>query len=110
MSGLDLKEGSKVSLDVKTLGGIIFGLVTLAGVWFSLTAELAQLKIQVMRMEDDVTLNHEFRVKWPRGELGSLPDDAEQNLKIQYLQGDVQELKKELKELKLELHESISKK
>ena len=32
-------------------------------------------------MKDDVDLNHEFRVKWPRGEMGALPDDAKQDLK-----------------------------
>ena len=98
---LDLKESSKVNLDIKTLIGIVMGLLTLAGIWFSLTAELAQLKIQVMRMESDVELNHEFRVKWPRGELGALPDDAEQNLKLQYIQRDVDELKSIVKKLEL---------
>ena len=66
-----------------------------------LTAELAQLKIQVLRMESDVELNHEFRVKWPRGELGALPDDAEQNLKLEYIQRDVDELKAVVKQLEL---------
>jgi cell division protein FtsB len=98
---LDLKESSKVNLDIKTLVGIVMGLLTLAGIWFSLTAELAQLKIQVLRMESDVELNHEFRVKWPRGELGALPDDAEQNLKLEYIQRDVDELKAVVKQLEL---------
>ncbi len=98
---LDLKESSKVNLDIKTLIGIVMGLLTLAGIWFSLTAELAQLKIQVLRMESDVELNHEFRVKWPRGELGALPDDAEQNLKLEYIQRDVDELKAVVKQLEL---------
>ena len=98
---LDLKESSKVNLDIKTLVGIVMGLLTLAGIWFSLTAELAQLKIQVLRKESDVELNHEFRVKWPRGELGALPDDAEQNLKLEYIQRDVDELKAVVKQLEL---------
>ena len=105
MSEFKIKESSRVSMDVKTIAAVIFGLVSVAGVWFSLTAEIAQLQIKVMRMEDDVELNHEFRVKWPRGELGSLPDDAEQNLKILYLQSDIEELEKELKEVKIKLEE-----
>ncbi len=99
MAGLDLKEGAKVNLDIKTLVGIIFARRTVAGVWFSLKAELSQLQIDVFRMQDDVKLNHEFRVKWPRGEMGSLPDDAEQNLKIEYLQDEVSVLKETVKEL-----------
>lgn len=102
MPGLDLKEGAKVNLDMKSLIGIIIGILTVAGIWFSLKAELSQLQIDVFRMQDDVKLNHEFRVKWPRGEMGSLPDDAEQNLKIEYLQTDVEKLKEVVKQLELE--------
>ena len=102
MAGLDLKEGSKVNLDMKSLISIVIGIVSLAGIWFSLKGDLSQLQIDVMRMEDDVQLNHEFRVKWPRGEMGALPDDAEQNLKIHYLQKEVEKLSETVKELELE--------
>ena len=102
MAGLDLKEGSKVNLDMKSLISIIVGIVSLAGIWFSLKGDLSQLQIEVMRMQDDVELNHEFRVKWPRGEMGALPDDAEQNLKIEYLQKEVDELLETVKKLELE--------
>ena len=83
MPGLDLKDGAKVNLDIKTLVGIVLGILSVAGIWFSLKAELSQLQVDVLRMQDDVKMNHEFRVKWPRGEMGSLPADAEQNLKIE---------------------------
>jgi len=102
MAGLDLKEESKVNLNLKSLISIIVGIVSLAGIWFSLKGDLSQLQIDVMRMKDDVELNHEFRVKWPRGEMGSLPDDAEQNLKIHYLQKEVDKLSETVKELELE--------
>jgi hypothetical protein len=102
MPGLDLKEGAKVNLDIKSLIGIIIAILTVAGIWFSLKAELSQLQIDVFRMQDDVKLNHEFRVKWPRGEMGALPDDAEQNLKIEYLQSDVEKLEHVVKRLELE--------
>ena len=58
MAGLDLKEGSKVNLDMKSLISIIVGIVSLAGIWFSLKGDLSQLQIEVMRMQDDVELNH----------------------------------------------------
>jgi hypothetical protein len=31
-------------------------------------------------------MNSEFRIKWPRGELGALPDDAEQNMRLLFLE------------------------
>jgi len=97
-----LGEKSKVQLDIKALIGMVLGIVSIAGVWFSLTAEISQLQLDVIRMQDDVELNHEFRVKWPRGEMGALPDDAKQDLRIEYLQKEVDELRKTVKDLEIE--------
>ena len=102
MEDQNLSEKSKVQLDIKTIVGMVFGVVSLAGIWFTLTAEISQLQLDVIRMQDDVELNHEFRVKWPRGEMGALPDDAKQDLKIEYLQKEVEELRKVVKELEIE--------
>ena len=46
----------------------------------------------------DVEKNTEFRIKWPRGELGSLPADSEQFLLIEDLLKDVEDIQEELKE------------
>jgi len=64
---LDITEGSKINLDIKSLIGIVMGIVSLAGIWFTLTAEIDQLQLDVVRMQDAVKLNEEFRIKWPRG-------------------------------------------
>lgn len=96
-----LNEKSKVQLDIKALIGMVAGIISIAGVWFSLTAEISQLQLDVLRMKDDVELNHEFRVKWPRGEMGALPDDAKQDLKIEYLQKEVDVLRLKVRELEL---------
>ena len=96
-----LSEESKVQLDIKALIGMVLGIISIAGVWFSLTAEISQLQLDVIRMQDDVELNHEFRVKWPRGEMGALPDDAKQDLRIEYLQKEVEELRATVKELEI---------
>ena len=98
----ELTEKSKVSLDIKTVIGAVFGIVSIAGVWFTLTAEIAQLQLDVIRMQDAVALNEEFRIKWPRGEMGALPDDAKQDLRIMYLQEDVQALQEVVKKLEID--------
>ena len=102
MEEKNLSEKSKVQLDVKALIGMVVGIVSIAGVWFTLQGEIAQLQLDVVRMQDNVELNHEFRVKWPRGEMGALPDDAKQDLRIEYLQEEVKELKKTVKILEIE--------
>lgn len=97
-----LSENSQVKLDIKALIGMVIGIVSIAGVWFTLTAQIAQLQLDVVRMQDAVTLNEEFRIKWPRGEMGALPDDAKQDLKIQFLQDDVEQLKYVVKALEID--------
>ncbi len=81
----ELSENSKVSLDIKAVIGAVIGIVSIAGVWFTLTAEIAQLQLDVIRMQDAVELNEEFRIKWPRGLMGSLPADSEQFMLIEDL-------------------------
>jgi hypothetical protein len=98
----EISEKSKVSLDIKAVVGAVAGIISIAGVWFTLTAEIAQLQLDVIRMQDAVKLNEEFRVKWPRGEMGALPDDAKQDLKIIYLQDDVNQLKYIVKALEID--------
>ena len=56
-------------------------------------------------MTSEIDMNSEFRVKWPRGEMGALPDDAEQNIRITYLEKHVEELRKENKDLKQKVAE-----
>ena len=96
----ELSEKSKVSLDIKAMIGAVIGIISIASVWFTLTAEIAQLQLDVIRMQDAVALNEEFRIKWPRGEMGALPDDAKQDLRIEYLQKDVEKLQSIIEELK----------
>ena len=102
----ELSENTKFNINIKTIVGICVGLLSLAGVYFTLVAQIQQLEISLMRMESELDMNSEFRIKWPRGELGSLPDDAEQNLRLIYLEKyqskaviDLDELKLKVKEL-----------
>ena len=99
---VELSEKSKVSLDIKAVIGAVAGIISIASVWFTLTAEIAQLKLDIIRMQDAVELNEEFRIKWPRGEMGALPDDAKQDLKLSYLQDDVDQLKYIVKALEID--------
>ena len=95
-----LSEKSEVKLDIKTLIGIVIGIVTVAGIWFDLTAKIGSIETTLVRLEYNQTLNDEFRIKWPRGEMGALPDDAKQDLRIEYLQDDVKKLQELIEELK----------
>ena len=92
---LGLTEKSQVTLDIKSLIGILALLLAMAGIYFTLTGQISQLQLDVIRMQDSVEMNEEFRIMWPRGELGALPDDAVQDLNIEYIQKDLETIKKE---------------
>jgi hypothetical protein len=95
---LTFRENSQLTIDVKSLVGILAMMLAVAGVYFTLTGQINQLQLDVTRLQDSVSLNQEFRIKWPRGELGALPDDAVQDLNIKYLQGAVDKLQEEYDE------------
>ncbi len=108
MAKIDIDGDGKsdIQIDLKTLIAIAMGLFSIAGVYFTLLSEIKALEVSVMRMESEVKMNNEFRIKWPRGEMGALPDDAEQNLRLLYIEkntnkyfSDVDEMKLKLKEL-----------
>ena len=103
-----ITEDSQITIDIKSLVGILAVILSIAGVYFTLTSQISQLQLDVIRMQDAVEMNEEFRIKWPRGEMGALPDDAVQDLNIEYLQEDVKNLQEEFDE-HVDEHEDIDK-
>ena len=89
---MKINETSKVSTDLKSLISIIGGVAV--GVWayFGIIETQNQLKNNIELMEKDLTENTEFRIKWPRGQLGSLPADSEQFMLIEDLYKQVEKL------------------
>ena len=89
---MKINETSKVSTDLKSLISIIGGVAV--GVWayFGIIETQNQLKNNIELMQKDLTENTEFRIKWPRGQLGSLPADSEQFMLIEDLYKQVEKL------------------
>ena len=75
----------------------------MGGGYVTLQGQIAALQLDVVRLQDQQEMNTEFRIKWPRGELGALPDDAKQDLKIEYLQKEVESLQDDFEELEKEI-------
>ena len=88
----DSKFNDETSLGINVKWLIQIVVVAAMAVWgyFGLTSKIAQLEIDVLRMKDSVALNSEFRVKWPLGQLGALPDDAEQNMRLRFIEKDIE--------------------
>ena len=91
---LTISEEAKVSMPMKTVASLIS--IVAIGVWgyFGIIETQNQLSTRLELMEKDLTENTDFRIKWPRGQLGSLPADSEQFMLIEDLYKQVEKLQK----------------
>ena len=107
---LDISDSTAVSMPMKNLIAIV-GAVAM-GVWayFGVIERLNKLETNTTLLEKDliqteealttdIEQNNEFRIKWPRGEMGSLPADSEQFMLIEFLSGQVETIQKELQNM-----------
>ena len=104
---LDISDSTAISMPMKNLIAIVAAVSM--GVWayfgvleritmLETTSKLAEkdLNQHVERLEADLTKNTEFRIKWPRGEMGTLPADSEQYMLIEDIYGSVEKIEKQL--------------
>ena len=96
MSDLKVSDSSVISIPLRNLIAIIIGVSVAVSGYFALTQRLDMIEKDTDIMRVFVDQNSEFRVKWPRGELGALPDDAEQNMRLNHLEKQVEKLLEEL--------------
>ena len=82
---LKISDEARVQMPMKTVASLI-ALVAI-GTWafFGIQEKLNQHSTKLEIMGKDSELNTEFRIKWPRGLLGSLPADSEQFMLIEEL-------------------------
>jgi hypothetical protein len=96
-----LNDNTNLGINVKWLIQIIVVAAMIVWGYFGLTSKIAQLEIDVLRMKDSVELNSEFRVKWPLGQLGALPDDAEQNMRLRFIEKDIETMEAHVDNLRI---------
>ena len=107
---LDISDNTAISMPVRNMLAII-GAVAV-GVWayFGVLERITMLETKsvltekdinqnVERLETEVVKNTEFRIKWPRGEMGSLPADSEQFMLIEDLYGSVEKIEKHIESM-----------
>ena len=87
-----LSENTEVSLPLRNILSMIAAVAI--GTWanFGIIERLNKIETNFTMMNSDVEMNTEFRIKWPRGEMGSLPADSEQFMLIEHLAGELEKL------------------
>ena len=89
---IDVSDRTKFAMPVRNLISLIASVAV--GVWayFGIIERLNRIETNNILMQADLIKNTEFRIKWPRGDLGSLPADAEQFMLIEHLSGEFDKL------------------
>ena len=82
---LQISEEAKVQMPFKTVLSLLSMVAIGTWAYFGIIETQNKLSTQVELMQKDLTENTEFRIKWPRGQLGSLPADSEQFMMIEDL-------------------------
>ena len=106
----DISESTAISMPMKNLLAIISAVAV--GVWayFGVLERITMLETKAQLSEKDlnqlnetlsadIEKNNEFRIKWPRGELGSPPADSEQFMLIEHIAGQLEQIQESMEDM-----------
>ena len=93
---MKISEESKIQMPFKTVLSLIAIVAVGTMSYFGIQEKINQHSTRLDLMEKDLELNTEFRIKWPRGQMGSLPADQEQFLLIESILKDIEKINKSL--------------
>ena len=93
---MKVSDNTSVSMPMRNLLSILGA--TALGVWayFGVIERLNNIETQGKLMLADVDKNTEFRIKWPRGEMGSLPADSQQDMLIEFMASQIEAMQEEM--------------
>tara|TARA_R110000868_G_scaffold368951_1_gene632175 strand:- start:102 stop:500 length:399 start_codon:yes stop_codon:yes gene_type:complete len=89
---MKVSENTNIQLPLRNLISIIIAVAVAVWAYFGIIERLNNIETNGKLMISDVEENTEFRIKWPRGEMGSLPADSEQYLLIENTLVEVEKL------------------
>ena len=93
-----LNETTEVALPLRNIISMVAAASLATWAYFGIIERLNQIETNITMMESHVEHNTEFRIKWPRGEMGSLPADSEQFMLIEHLADQLDELSTQIDE------------
>ena len=95
-----ISDKSAVAMPIKNLIGIIGSVAVGVYAYFGIMERISNLETNYKLIATDIEKNIEFRIKWPRGELGSLPADSEQFMLIELMAGQLENIQKQMEDMK----------
>ena len=98
---LNISEEAAVQMPMKTVASLIIIVALGTMGYFQMIERLNIADTRIQIMEKDLEENTEFRIKWPRGQMGSLPADSEQYMMIEDLYKTTDKLNKHIENMAL---------
>jgi hypothetical protein len=97
---MKISENTSVSMPMKNLISIVIAVAV--GVWayFGVVETLNKHSTKLELMEKDLAANSEFRIKYPRGELGQSSGEAELFMLVEHMAGLIESMDAELKDMR----------
>ena len=98
---LKISEEAAVQMPMKTVASLICMVAIGTWAYFGIIETQNKIQTQVELMSKDLIENTDFRIKWPRGQLGSLPADSEQFMMIEDLYKTTEKIEKHIESMAL---------
>ena len=93
-----ISDNTEVALPLRNIISMVAAASVATWAYFGIIERINQIETSITMMKADLSQNTEFRIKWPRGEMGSLPADSEQFMLIEHLAGELESLATEIEE------------
>ena len=98
---LTISESAAVQMPMKTVASLIVIVALGTMGYFQIVERLNVADTKIKIMEQDVDQNTEFRIKWPRGQMGSLPADSEQYMMLEDIYKTLDRITKHIDDMAL---------
>ena len=97
---MKISEEAKVQMPMKTVASLITLIAIGTWAFFGIQEKLNQHSTKLELFEKDLQQNTEFRIKYPRGDLGQSPGESELFMLVEHMSGLLEDLEKEVKEMR----------
>ena len=96
---MKVSDSTSIAMPVRNLLSIVAAVAL--GVWayFGVVSRITTIETSLVLAEKDLEKNTEFRIKWPRGEMGSLPADNEQYMLLEFMAEQVESMQEEMESM-----------
>ena len=96
---MKVSDNTSIDMPIRNLLSIVVAVAI--GVWayFGVIARVTTIETSLVLAEKDLEKNTEFRIKWPRGEMGTLPADSEQYMLIEFMAEQLESMQTQMESM-----------